>query len=93
MAAMEGQPSPFSDWTIDRLSKYDSSALMPVSIHQQLRIHRFEARACASINGLPNFAEGVPRSGESISLLALLEQEFVELCDSFREKLTGKLRF
>lgn len=90
MTAIDGQIPAFSDWTVDRLCIKDSSEVLPDSIYQQLRIYRFEARTASSINGLPKIADGVPRSGETLSLLTLFEQEFVELGNSFGDKLTGK---
>ena len=58
-------------------------------ILEQLQIYQFEARSSSSIAGVPGFAEGSARAGDTLPLLALLEREFGELRASLGPKLTG----
>ncbi|EED20765.1 aconitase family protein [Talaromyces stipitatus ATCC 10500] len=86
----DGQPSPSSYWTIDRLSNQDDHTLIPEAIVQQLKIYRFVTCTSSSIAGVPRFAEGSARPGDTLPLLALLEQEFHELGASIGHGLTDE---
>lgn len=85
---IDGQPSPFSDWTIARLITQDNHAIVPKAMIQQLKIYQFETRTSSSIAGVPGFAEGSARPGETFPLLALLEREYSELWASIGPELT-----
>lgn len=88
---IDGQPSPFSDWTIARLIAQNNHTLVPKAIVQQLKIYQFETRTLSCIAGVPGFAEGSARPGETFPLLSLLEREFSELWASLNPELTGNI--
>lgn len=86
---IDGQPSPFSDWTIARVITQNDHTLVPKAIIQQLKIYQFETRTSSCIAGVPGFAEGSASPGHTFPLLALLEREFSELWASVGPELTG----
>ncbi|PCG89472.1 Aconitase/3-isopropylmalate dehydratase large subunit, alpha/beta/alpha, subdomain 1/3 [Penicillium occitanis (nom. inval.)] len=84
----DGQPSPFSDWTIARVITQNNHTLVPKAIIQRLKIYQFETRTSSCMAGVPGFAEGLARPGDTFPLLALLEREFSELWASVGPELT-----
>ncbi|RAL04864.1 Zn(II)2Cys6 transcription factor [Aspergillus ibericus CBS 121593] len=87
ITTIDGQLGVTSDWMIDRLCDREGTGMIPTSLKQQLLISRFSARIGQFMSGHPQGPTGLPRPGEVMSLLALLEREYAELVSS----LTGQI--
>ncbi|OOF93606.1 hypothetical protein ASPCADRAFT_132614 [Aspergillus carbonarius ITEM 5010] len=87
IATIDGQIGVTSDWMIDRLCDRDGTGMIPTALKHQLLISRFSARVGQFMSGHPQAPTGLPRPGEVMSLLALLEREYNELVST----LTGQI--
>ena len=76
---------------IDHLCDRDSIGMIPASLKHQLLVSRFSARVCQFMSGHSYGPTGLPRPGEGMSLLALLEREYVELSSTLAEQISGSL--
>ncbi|OJJ67014.1 hypothetical protein ASPBRDRAFT_69469 [Aspergillus brasiliensis CBS 101740] len=81
IVTIDGQVWVSSDWMIDRLCDRDST-MIPMSLKHQLLISRFSARVGQFMSSHSQGPTDLPRPGEFISLLALLEREYTELASS-----------
>ncbi|OJZ85566.1 hypothetical protein ASPFODRAFT_135390 [Aspergillus luchuensis CBS 106.47] len=81
IVTIDGQVWVSSDWMIDRLCDRDS-AMIPSSLKHQLLISRYSARVGQFMSSHSQGPTDLPRPGEFISLLALLEREYTELAST-----------
>ncbi|CAK42661.1 hypothetical protein M747DRAFT_313759 [Aspergillus niger ATCC 13496] len=81
IVTIDGQVWVSSDWMIDRLCDRDST-MIPMSLKHQLLLSRFSARVGQFMSSHSQGPTDLPRPGEFISLLALLEREYTELASS-----------
>ncbi|KAH8691623.1 hypothetical protein BGW36DRAFT_304893 [Talaromyces proteolyticus] len=88
LAVTDGQPLMASDLMIDRLCDQETTDIIPEALRFQLVVARFAARVCSVMSGTSKFTTDVPRLGESLSVLALLEQEFMDMSSSIANNLT-----
>ena len=79
-----------SDWIIDRICDAKSTYMVPDFLRQQLLIYRFSARLSNYMSKSVPRESVWPRAHDSISALALLEQEFTDLSRSIGPSLPGK---
>ncbi|KKK20508.1 hypothetical protein ARAM_001107 [Aspergillus rambellii] len=85
----EGQLWISSDWMIDRLcNRDDTTTIIPLALKHQLIIARFSTRVYNFMSGHPHASTGLPHPAEGMSLLALLESEYIDLCSSLSEQLS-----
>ncbi|KAJ9348533.1 hypothetical protein DTO280E4_9304 [Paecilomyces variotii] len=90
VSTTDGQTWVSSDWMVDRLCDGDITGMIPTSLKHQLMISRFMARVCQFMSGHPHGPTGLPRPGDGIPLLALLEREYTELCYGFSDNLSDE---
>jgi len=87
---MDGLPLITSDYMIDRVCEDKTAAVIPEPLRVQLVLSRFTARVGTVMAGSAKYPRNVQPSGENLALLALLEQEFMDLTVKFSEKLTSE---
>ncbi|PWY90354.1 hypothetical protein BO94DRAFT_555533 [Aspergillus sclerotioniger CBS 115572] len=88
IATIDGQIWVTSDWMVDRLCDRDGTGMIPTSLKHQLLISRFSARVGQFMSGHPQGPTGLPRPGEVMSLLALLEREYTELASTLTSQIS-----
>jgi hypothetical protein len=77
-----------TDWTIDCVCDKENHYTVPDPIKYQVIMHRFSTRMGSFMSAsTPNSSTALLPQGESASLLALLEQEYMELSN----RISGKL--
>lgn len=91
MIFTDGLPLTHSDYMIDRICDNRTPGLVPEPLRVQLVIARFAARVGTVMTRSAKFSSNGKTSGENLSLLALLEQDLIDMRASILEKLTGKL--
>ncbi|KAL4894254.1 hypothetical protein BDV59DRAFT_176132 [Aspergillus ambiguus] len=90
LATTDGQAWASPDWMIDRLCDRDDVELIPMSLKHQLLISRFSGRVCRLMSELPHSPTAIPRPGDSMSILARLEQEYLDTCSTISSQLTDE---
>ncbi|KAF9893322.1 hypothetical protein FE257_011754 [Aspergillus nanangensis] len=85
----EGQVGILSDWMVDQLCDRDGFGIIPIGLKHQLLLYRFAAKVCQFLSSNPSTPTGLPKQGEGISLLALLDREFSEMTSSLSRQLSG----
>ncbi|KAJ5584785.1 uncharacterized protein N7459_004585 [Penicillium hispanicum] len=86
----EGMALASSDWMVDRICDEESLYVVPNSIKHLLLIYRFSARVSNYMSKSLPRTPTWPRSQGSISILGVLEQEYLDLSRSIGEKLTAE---
>ncbi|QKX60413.1 uncharacterized protein TRUGW13939_07558 [Talaromyces rugulosus] len=84
----DGLPLVSSDHMIDRICDNRTPGLVPERLRVQLVMSRFVARVCSVMAGSAKFPANGKSSGENLSLLALLEQDFIDMSAAISDKLT-----
>ncbi|KAL5365339.1 hypothetical protein BJX96DRAFT_181543 [Aspergillus floccosus] len=89
LATIDGQAWVAPDWMTDRLCDRDVGPI-PASLKHQLLLSRFSGRVCRLMSDNAHSPTGAPRPGESISLLGILEREFLDMCSTLSSQLTDE---
>ncbi|CRG86970.1 Putative transcription factor SEF1 [Talaromyces islandicus] len=78
----DGLPLISCDYMIDKICDNGSAGLIPEPLRVQLVMSRFAARVCTVMATSAKSPANGKTSGENLSLLALLEQDFIDMTEN-----------